>query len=89
MFQKHLLKLIHNLVGFAYHKSEVAWLTFYTLVLTSHETFHCMKTILVLCSRVSSISKGGSFNNSFHFFKHLSSIYCVTDTATIQTKWKI
>lgn len=73
-------------MGFAYHKLEVAWLTFYTLVLTSHETFHCMKTILVLCSRGSSISKRGSFNNSVHFFKHLLSIYCVTDAATIQTE---
>lgn len=89
MFQKHLLKLIHNLMDFAYQELEVARLTLYTLVLTSRETFRCMKTVLVLCSRVSPISGRGDSNNSLHFFKHLLSIYCVTDPALTQAEWNM
>ena len=89
MFQKHLLKLIHNLVDFAYPKLEVAWLALYTLVLTSHEMFHCVKTVLVLCRRVSPISRRGSINSSFHFFQHLLGIYYVTGPAITQAEWNM
>lgn len=89
IFQKHLLKLIHNLVDFAYHKLEVAWLALYTLVLTSHATFHCMKTLLVLCRRVLPISRRGGINNSFHFLQHLLGISCVTDPPITQGEWNM
>lgn len=87
MFQKRLLKWIHNLVDFANHTWEVAWLILYTLVLTSHETFHCMTIVLVLRGRVSPISGRRSSNNSVPFFKHLLSFCCVTDTAMTQAEW--
>lgn len=89
IFQKCLLKWIHNLADFAYHTLEVAWLTLYTLVLTSHETFHCMKIVLVLHDRVSPISGKGNSNNSVPFFKHLLSFCCVTDTAITQAEWNL
>lgn len=87
MFQKHLLKWIHNSVDLPHVRGGLA--DSLHLVLTNHETSHCMKTVLVLSSRVSTISGRESFNNSVHFFKHLLSIYCGTDTATTQVKWNM